>query len=146
MLMNFKFYVKRFLLSLFLVLASTMLYAQKKADITGTVYDSDGTTPAVGCAVTIEGTPTGVITDINGKYKIRGGENQTLVFSSLGYKTQKILIGPKTRIDVTLEADSQEIEGDVYKRQVSRCRASRYGIRPCRTVHRRAAGQRPRPP
>ena len=59
MLMNFKFYVKRFLLSLFLVLASTMLYAQKKADITGTVYDSDGTTPAVGCAVTIEGTPTG---------------------------------------------------------------------------------------
>lgn len=46
MLMNFKFYVKRFLLSLFLVLASTMLYAQKKADITGTVYDSDGTTPA----------------------------------------------------------------------------------------------------
>lgn len=75
MLMNFKFYVKRFLLSLFLVLASTMLYAQKKADITGTVYDSDGTTPAVGCAVTIEGTPTGVITDINGKYKIRGGEN-----------------------------------------------------------------------
>ena len=113
MLMNFKFYVKRFLLSLFLVLASTMLYAQKKADITGTVYDSDGTTPAVGCAVTIEGTPTGVITDINGKYKIRGGENQTLVFSSLGYKTQKIQIGPKTRIDVTLEADSQEIEGVV---------------------------------
>ena len=112
MLMNFKFYVKRFLLSLFLVLASTMLYAQKKADITGTVYDSDGTTPAVGCAVTIEGTPTGVITDINGKYKIRG-ETQTLVFSSLGYKTQKILIGPKTRIDVTLEADSQEIEGVV---------------------------------
>ena len=113
MLMNFKFYVKRFLLSLFLVLASTMLYAQKKADITGTVYDSDGTTPAVGCAVTIEGTPTGVITDINGKYNIRGGETQTLVFSSLGYKTQKILIGPKTRIDVTLEADSQEIEGVV---------------------------------
>ena len=113
MLMNFKFYVKRFLLSLFLVLASTMLYAQKKADITGTFYDSDGTTPAVGCAVTIEGTPTGVITDINGKYKIRGGETQTLVFSSLGYKTQKILIGPKTRIDVTLEADSQEIEGVV---------------------------------
>ena len=113
MLMNFKFYVKRFLLSLFLVLASTMLYAQKKADITGTVYDSDGTTPAVGCAVTIEGTPTGVITDINGKYKIRGGQTQTLVFSSLGYKTQKILIGPKTRIDVTLEADSQEIEGVV---------------------------------
>ena len=113
MLMNFKFYVKRFLLSLFLVLASTMLYAQKKADITGTVYDSDGTTPAVGCAVTIEGTPTGVITDINGNYKIRGGETQTLVFSSLGYKTQKILIGPKTRIDVTLEADSQEIEGVV---------------------------------
>ena len=113
MLMNFKFYVKRFLLSLFLVLASTMLYAQKKADITGTVYDSDGTTPAVGCAVTIEGTPTGVITDINGKYKIMVGETQTLVFSSLGYKTQKILIGPKTRIDVTLEADSQEIEGVV---------------------------------
>ena len=115
MLMNFKFYVKRFLLSLFLVLASTMLYAQKKADITGTVYDSDGTTPAVGCAVTIEGTPTGVITDINGKYKIRGVhiKTQTLVFSSLGYKTQKILIGPKTRIDVTLEADSQEIEGVV---------------------------------
>lgn len=108
--MNLKFYVKRFLLSLSLVLASTMLYAQAKVDITGTVYDSDGTTPAVGCAVTIEGTAVGAITDANGKYKIRGGENQTLVFSSLGYKPHKVQIGTRTTINVTLETDSQAID------------------------------------
>ena len=75
MLMNLKFYVKRFLLSLFMVLTSTMLYAQKTVEVKGTVYDSDGKTPAVGCAVTVEGTTTGVITDANGKYTIRGGGN-----------------------------------------------------------------------
>lgn len=111
--MNLKFYVMRFLWSLFLVLASSMLYAQKPVDVTGTVYDSDGKTPLVGCAVTVEGTTSGVITDAKGRYTIRGGETQTLVFSSLGYKTQKVLIGKQTMVNVTLEADSQEIEGVV---------------------------------
>lgn len=71
--MNLKFYVMRFLLSLFMVLTATMLYAQKTVVVKGTVYDSDGKTPAVGCAVTVEGTTTGVITDANGRYTIGGG-------------------------------------------------------------------------
>lgn len=78
--MNLKFYVMRFLWSLFLVLASSMLYAQKPVDVTGTVYDSDGKTPLVGCAVTVEGTTSGVITDAKGRYTIRGGKHRPLFF------------------------------------------------------------------
>ena len=71
--MNLKFYVKRFLVALVFVLTSTMLYAQKTAEVTGTVYDTDGKTPLVGCAVTVEGTTRGVITDSKGRYSVRGG-------------------------------------------------------------------------
>ena len=37
--------------------------------------------------------------------------NATLVVSYLGYKTEKIPVGNKTRIDVTLREDTAEIEG-----------------------------------
>ena len=52
--------LKRYLLSLVLIFASTMMYAQ--TEITGTVVDATGE-PIIGATVMEKGTSNGTITD-----------------------------------------------------------------------------------
>ena len=69
------------LFSLILFCCST--YAQQKT-FSGIVKDSKSNEALAGVSVTIKGTTTGVMTDIDGKYTIQAAANQTLVFSFLG--------------------------------------------------------------
>lgn len=89
----------------------TSAFAQSKEyTITGTVLDLQGQ-PMVGVNVIVKNQPgLGTNTDIDGKYKIRTGANETLSFSYLGYATQDIPIAGKTRIDVKLVEDSNAME------------------------------------
>lgn len=86
-------------------------FAQSKEyTITGTVLDLQGQ-PMVGVNVIVKNQPgLGTNTDIDGKYKIKTGANETLSFSYLGYATQDIPIAGKTRIDVKLAEDSNAME------------------------------------
>ena len=60
----------------------------------------------------MEGTTQGITTNVDGDYTLTNvPANATLVVSYLGYKTEKIPVGNKTRIDVTLREDTAEIEG-----------------------------------
>ncbi|MDF2432602.1 MAG: TonB-dependent starch-binding outer membrane protein SusC [Mucilaginibacter sp.] len=74
--------------------------------IKGTVTDDKGAT-LPGVSVTVKGTTTGVITDVNGKYTITvpaGGK--TLVFSFIGMERQEIPIGTKAVINVSMQLSS----------------------------------------
>ncbi len=78
--------------------------------ITGVVIDVAGG-PMPGVNVTVKGTITGSVTDVNGKYSIRVPDNHAvLVFSSIGYTTQEIAVGDQREINVTLNEDMHEIE------------------------------------
>lgn len=70
--------------------------------VTGTVYDEKGTSlPGVG--VKVKGTNTATSTNIEGKYSISVPSNTaTLVFSFIGTKTQEVLVGAKTVVNVNL--------------------------------------------
>ena len=98
----------RKLLLLFLVfcLVSLSAKAQQKT-ITGTVISSvkeEG--PLPGVSVSVKGTTTGIITDINGKYSLLVPANATtLVFSYIGMKKQEIQIVNNSIIDAVLEPD-----------------------------------------
>jgi TonB-dependent starch-binding outer membrane protein SusC len=73
---------------------------QKK--VTGTVNDKNGT-PLTGVNVVVTGTSQGTITDSNGKYSIDiPQESKSLTFSFIGMKSQEIIIGTSTLIDVSL--------------------------------------------
>lgn len=75
--------------------------AQKK--ITGTVKDSKGLF-LPGVTVVAKGTTAGTITDADGKYKLSvPSDTKTLVFSFVGMKTQEIIIGASSSVNVVLE-------------------------------------------
>ncbi len=78
--------------------------------ITGTVFD-DSNTPAIGVNIVVEGTSTGTSTDFDGNYSIKIPDGGTaLTFSFLGFKTQTIVIGNQTTINVTLETDTSTLD------------------------------------
>ncbi len=74
----------------------------KRKLITGTVYDKAKEVLA-GVSVYIKGTTVGVVTDVDGNYKIEVPENTTkLVFSFVGMETKEIEIGKETKVNVVL--------------------------------------------
>lgn len=77
--------------------------------ITGSVTDGKDLLPGVN--VVIKGSQKGTITDHNGQYYLDGvSNNDILVFSYIGYKTQEELVKGRSEIFVTLQADLGNLE------------------------------------
>lgn len=94
---------------LLLVFSIGNTYAQEK-QVTGIVLDNTGMS-VIGASVQVEGTTTGTITDIDGKFILSGvPKNGTLIISFVGYKTQKIAIAGKTTFNVTLQEDNEILD------------------------------------
>ncbi|MFR9523507.1 MAG: TonB-dependent receptor [Rikenellaceae bacterium] len=75
--------------------------------IIGTVVDKDGS-PLIGVTVQEVGTNNIVVTDVDGNYTIYNVANYASVlnFAYIGCKTVDVLVGSKTAIDLTMEADA----------------------------------------
>jgi TonB-linked SusC/RagA family outer membrane protein len=87
-----------------MVLSSGIIFAQEKT-ITGKVT-AQGEGPQAGVNVTVQGTTTGAITDLNGVYTIKvPGSASVLVFSSVGYVTRQVVVGSQSVIDMVLQSD-----------------------------------------
>ncbi|NDV57726.1 TonB-dependent receptor [Bacteroides sp. 519] len=82
---------------------STWAFAQ--TTVTGTVADTSGE-PLIGVNVSVKGTTTGTITDVDGKFSLNVDRGQTLVFSYIGYISQEVEVQGST-LNVTLKDDSQ---------------------------------------
>ncbi len=110
----FKNYLKpdyRFVL-LFLTLFHLRTAAQENqlVEITGTVTDQEQRTPLAGVSVVIKGAITGTTTDRSGKFKLRSRLKFpfTLVFSSIGFKTQEFQVRDIGN-DLNIELSSQTV-------------------------------------
>jgi len=89
---------------------STSSLNQVKREITGMVSDSDGG-PLPGVTVFVKGTTQGTITDFDGKYSLENVTGESvIVFSFVGMKTQEIIVGNKTSLDVILVEDAIGLE------------------------------------
>ena len=113
-----KMKLKLFIMSLFcmvLIVHAVPGYAEQPASlqgitVSGTVIDSSGE-PMPGVNVTVRGTTTGVITDINGNYTITVPNRESvLAFSYIGYVTTDVVVGNQTNISLTLSEDTKMIE------------------------------------
>lgn len=77
--------------------------------VTGKISDENGE-PLPGATVQGKGTSNGTISDIDGTYAINVSENDTLVFSFVGFITQEVAINGRSVIDVELSTDVSALE------------------------------------
>jgi TonB-linked SusC/RagA family outer membrane protein len=79
--------------------------------ITGKITSSEDSEGLPGVNVIVKGTSQGTVTDVNGDYSIEvPGEESILVFSSVGFTTEEIVIGNRSSIDLTLVPDLTALE------------------------------------
>ena len=101
-----KFYFKILPLLLLLLIPGLNVFAQSHV-VTGKIIDDQGM-EAIGATVVIQGTSTGVITDMEGMYRIEVPNPRTdvLVFSYVGMETQEVAVNGQSVINVEFEASA----------------------------------------
>ena len=98
-----KRYIKNLCLGMMLMCSASAL-AQNKT-VTGTVLDELGE-PVIGATVTVAGTKTATVTDMDGNYKIAVPKGGKVTISYIGYLTQTVTPGGT----VSLQEDKQSLE------------------------------------
>ena len=98
-----------FLLAAFFALPTM---AQEMHVVTGKVVDSGGE-PLIGAGVIAkDGTATiqGTVTDSEGKFSLSAPESATLHVSYIGYMTNIVRVGNRTRFDIILQEDQNMLD------------------------------------
>ncbi|MDR1202717.1 MAG: TonB-dependent receptor [Tannerellaceae bacterium] len=126
---------------------------QPSLRITGRISDENGE-PLIGVNIQEEGTTNGVVTDINGNFTIYNvsGESATLVFSYIGYISQKIVVGNQRSLNIRMLPDTQNLEEVVVvgfglqKREsvigaISTVKPSTFQVSQSRSITNNLAGQ-----
>jgi TonB-linked SusC/RagA family outer membrane protein len=92
--------------ALFLVfcLFSFSMFAQNHT-VRGTVKDASGE-PLIGVTVQVQGTSSGTVTDLNGKFELENvPANAVLDFSYVGMQSQSVAVNGRSTIDITMRED-----------------------------------------
>ncbi|MGQ1891381.1 SusC/RagA family TonB-linked outer membrane protein [Thermophagus sp. OGC60D27] len=91
----------RLYLLMFVFAFSMIAFCQQELTVRGTVTDQKGE-PLPGVTITIKGTSTGTITDVNGNYSLRVPSNSVLLFSFIGMENQEVAVRNREQIDITM--------------------------------------------
>lgn len=96
------------LVSLLMLISSVWAWAQ---DITvrGTVKDLSGE-PVIGAGVFEKGTNNGAVSDVDGNFSLTLPSDATLVVSCMGYSDVEVPVSGRTRIDITLQEDTEMLD------------------------------------
>src|SRR3712207_8700110 len=92
--------------------------------VTGPVVSKDDGEPVIGASVTIQGTKTGAVTDIDGRFTLTVPAGAKLVFSYIGMKSQTLAArnGMKVSLVPDNETRSEEHTSELQSRQYLVCR------------------------
>ena len=82
---------------------------KEEIEVSGTVTDEKGI-PLPGASITIAGTTIGTVTDLEGQYSLSVPEGSTMVFSFIGFETQRIAIEAQSVIDVVMLDDTSSLD------------------------------------
>ena len=90
--------------------ANSLMAQTSTITVKGTVVDTTNE-PLIGVTVMIDGQQSGgAVTDFDGNYTIKADKNATLKFSYIGYSDQKIAIGGRNTINVTMKEDAEVLQ------------------------------------
>lgn len=88
-----------------------VLTPMQKPKVTGTVVDAISGEAIPGVNISIEGTTIGTVTDESGKYTLElPSENSVLIFSFVGYTSQKVVYSGQENISINLDADVKSLD------------------------------------
>ncbi len=93
-------FLKNVFLLMFLVIPIGM-FAQDT--ISGTVTDAANGDPLVGVSVVLKGSITGALTDFDGNFSIMASQDDTLVFSYIGYSTKEVLASDASNVQMNVD-------------------------------------------
>jgi TonB-linked SusC/RagA family outer membrane protein len=92
-----------------LMLASGAAFAQERT-VTGRVTSAEDGTTLPGVNIVIKGTTTGTVSDADGNYSLSVPTGkETLSFTFIGLITQEVAINGRSRVDVTMAQDVQQL-------------------------------------
>ena len=101
---------KRFVLTLLALCLAFLPLAAQKVQVSGTVLDESGQAIA-GAGVLEAGTLNGTVTDIDGNYSLSVSSSKaSLEVSFMGFITEVIPVGSRSRIDVVLREDATVLD------------------------------------
>jgi iron complex outermembrane recepter protein len=100
--------MRKVLVILTMCLAFTV-NAMAQLTVTGRVTGEDGL-GIPGASVLEKGTTNGTVTNVDGNYSLRVGNDATLVFSFMGYTAQEIPVQGRSTVNVTLALSSLAVD------------------------------------
>lgn len=96
--------MKKLMYTFFLLTAFLFAFYVPQATISGKVTSAGK--GVAGVDVSVQGSNQGAVSNMQGNYTVEAGAKaDTLIFTSLGYQTQKVAIGGRTTINVELKAE-----------------------------------------
>ncbi|WP_225585362.1 TonB-dependent receptor [Flavobacterium sp. MDT1-60] len=96
------------LFSLFMI-QSGFAQAQPRS-VSGNVTSTVDGMGIPGASVAVQGTKIGASTDFDGNYKIEAKTGDVLVFTFIGFKSQKVTVGTQQTINVMLAEETSELK------------------------------------
>jgi TonB-linked SusC/RagA family outer membrane protein len=81
---------------------------QQQLQISGTITDSFG--PMAGVHIQVKGSNTGTFSNQKGEYSLTVNNNDTLIFSYLGYHSRELPILGRTNLDVQMQSEVTELQ------------------------------------
>ena len=83
----------------------------QQRQVSGKVTSASEGSPLAGVSVRVDGTNTATQTDGNGDYSIAvSKENAVLVFSYIGYSSQRVNLGNQSTVNIQLTSTDNELE------------------------------------
>ena len=94
---------------LLLLLAITSFSNAQSITVSGKVTDTNKA-PLPGVTVSVKNTQNAVSTGFDGSFVIKASSNSVLIFTYIGFKKQEVLVDNKTKIDIALTEDLEELK------------------------------------
>lgn len=96
--------IAKCLLYICMSLIGMQVYAQRQT-VTGLIYD-ESDTPLVGVSVIIQGSSSGTVTNLDGRFSIQAQPSDILVFTYIGMKEQSLPVGTQREMTVIMQEDA----------------------------------------
>ncbi|NDV67873.1 TonB-dependent receptor [Dysgonomonas sp. 25] len=98
------------LMGIFLTSLHLTAQNQQKITVTGKVIEKATNEPIIGAGISIKGTTSGTMTDIDGTFELEAARGSVLVISYLGFRTQELPVAEQSSFTIAMDEDVEQLD------------------------------------